>query len=250
MYTRVKTDAEIKNMRESGRMLATVLDRLRSEVVGGISTGELDQIAAKELKALGGKPAFLGYQGFPKTICISVNDAVVHGIPRHDEIVQDGDVIGLDFGVNYRGMITDSAITVICGQGGQEVHDLVRYTEQALHAGLNVIKSGCYAGDIGFAVEQVLNKYNYGIVRDMVGHGVGHAVHEDPNIPNYGRKGTGAQLVAGMTIAVEPMATLGTEAIKIDPDRWTIRTEDGSLAAHFEHTVLITQDGCEILTTI
>lgn len=250
MYTRVKTDAEIKLMRESGRMLATVLEALRPEVVGGISTGELDQIASKELKALGGKPAFLGYQGFPKTICISVNDEVVHGIPRKDKIIQDGDIVSLDFGVSYRGMITDSAITVICGDANQKLHDLVRYTEESLHAGLNVIKDGCYAGDIGNAVERVLNTHKYGIVRDMVGHGVGHAVHEDPNIPNYGKKGTGAQLIAGMTIAVEPMATLGTHKIVVADDGWTILTQDGSLAAHFEHTVLITDDGCEILTTL
>jgi methionyl aminopeptidase len=250
MYTRVKTDTEIANMRESGRMLATVLEALRPQVVGGISTGELDQIARKQLKALGGKPAFLGYQGFPATICISVNDEVVHGIPSNTRIIQDGDIVSLDFGVNYKGMITDSAISVICGEGNQQIHDLVRYTEESLMNGLSVIKDGCKTGDIGNAVQRILNAHNYGIVRDLVGHGVGHEVHEDPNIPNYGKKGSGDRLVAGMTIAIEPMATLGTEKVILDQDEWTIKTRDGSLAAHFEHTVLITHSGYEILTKV
>lgn len=251
MYTRVKTDAEIVNMRKSGRMLATVLDVVKKQVAAGISTKELSDIAGREVRALGGKSAFLGYQGFPEHICISVNDQIVHGIPYADTIVGDGDIVSLDYGVDYQGMITDSAISVICGATApKRVADLVRYTEESLHAGLNVIKDGCFAGDIGFAVEQVLNKHKYGIIRELVGHGVGHHVHEDPNIPNYGRKGTGAKLVAGMTIAVEPMATLGGEAISIDGDGWTIRTQDGSLAAHFEHTVLITDAGCEIITQL
>lgn len=252
MYTRVKTSAEIEAMRESGRMLATVLDVLSKQVKPGISAKELSDMAGREVKALGGVSAFLGYQGFPEHICISVNDEVVHGIPRVETIIKDGDIVSLDYGVTYKGMITDSAISVICNpkSAPKKVQDLVRYTEESLHAGLGAIKDGCYAGDIGHAVERVLNTHKYGIVRDLVGHGVGHAVHEDPNIPNSGRKGTGAKLVAGMTIAVEPMATLGTEAITIDADGWTIRTQDKSLAAHFEHTVLITDTGCEILTTL
>lgn len=256
MYTRVKTAAEIKSMRESGRMLATVLDVLKKQVKDGITAKELADLAGREIKSLGGASAFLGYQGFPDHICISVNDEVVHGIPRAETVIHDGDIVSLDYGVTYNGMITDSAISVICGSNTpgfvprKQVQNLVRYTEESLHAGLAQIKDGCYAGDIGFAVERVLNTHKYGIVRDLVGHGVGHAVHEDPNIPNYGRRGTGAKLVAGMTIAVEPMATLGGEAVKVDSDDWTIRTKDGSLAAHFEHTVLITEDGCEILTQL
>lgn len=250
MYTRVKTDAEITSMRESGRMLATVLDVVKKQVTAGITAKELSDMAGREVKALGGKSAFLGYQGFPDHICISVNDEIVHGIPRQETVIANGDIVSLDYGVNYKGMITDSAVSVICGEAPKRVRNLVAHTEQALHAGLSAIKGGCYAGDIGFAVEKVLNTHKYGIIRDLVGHGVGHEVHEDPNIPNYGRKGTGAQLVAGMTIAVEPMATLGGEAIAIDNDGWTIRTADGSLAAHFEHTVLITRDGCEILTQL
>jgi methionyl aminopeptidase len=250
MYTRIKTEREIEHMRTSGRMLATVLQLLKPQVTDGVTAADLDALAARELKALGGQPAFLGYQGFPASICISVNDEVVHGIPRKERIIKDGDIVSLDFGVSYKGMITDSAITVICGEGTPQTRDLVRYTEQSLLDGLNVVKDGVRVGDIGYTIEKVLNKHKYGIVRDLVGHGVGHAVHEDPNIPNYGRKNTGPELVAGMTVAVEPMATLGGDGIKVDPDEWTVRTRDGSCAAHFEHTVLITSDGCEILTQI
>ncbi len=179
-----------------------------------------------------------------------MNDEVVHGIPRPQTIVQDGDIVSLDFGVTYKGMITDSAISLICGEGNQQLHDLVKYTEQSLHEGLAVIKDGCHTGDIGNAVERVLNAHKYGIVRDLVGHGVGHEVHEDPNIPNYGRKNTGAKLLAGMTVAIEPMATLGREAVTIGDDEWTVRTVDGSLSAHFGHTILVTREGCEILTQL
>jgi methionyl aminopeptidase len=248
VYTRVKTEAEIEAMRTGGQMLATVLSLLRQKVAPGFSTGELDEIAARELKALGGEAAFLGYDGFPGSICISVNDEVVHGIPSKDKVLQDGDIVSLDFGVRYKGMITDSAITVVCGQAAPEVNDLLKYTSQSLQEGLAVIKDGCRAGDIGYAIQKVLDKKGYGIVRELVGHGVGHAVHEDPNIPNYGRANTGPELKSGMTIAVEPMATLGGDGIKVDADRWTVRTRDGSLAAHFEHTILVTKDGCEILT--
>lgn len=250
MYTRVKTDQEIENMRIGGKMLATVLERLRPEVVPGISAKDLADLARKELKKLGGEPAFFGYQGFPDVICISVNDEVVHGIPKKSTVLKDGDIVSLDFGVRYKGMIVDAAISVVCGESTEEKDTLLKLTEDSLHAGLAVIKNGCKVGDIGFAVQKVLDKKNYGIVRDLVGHGVGHAVHEDPNIPNTGRKGSGDTLVAGMTIAVEPMATLGKEGVYTDVDGWTIKTKDGSLAAHFEHTVLITDNGFEILTAV
>lgn len=249
MYTRVKTDAEIEAMRAGGKMLASVLQAVASRVTDGISTKELSDFAAREIAALGGHAAFHDYQGFPEAICVSLNDEIVHGIPKKDVIVRNGDVVSLDFGVSYKGMITDSATSLICGgKGSARVRDLLRYGEASLYEGLSVIKDGCQTGDIGHAVQKVLSKQGLGIVRDLVGHGVGHSVHEDPNIPNYGRKSTGSKLVAGMTVAIEPMATLGTDEITIDADGWTVRTRDGSLAAHFEHTVLITQDGCEILT--
>lgn len=250
MYTRVKTPQEIEHMRTSGRMLATVLQSLKPKVVAGVTALELNDSAAKELAALGGTPAFLGYEGFPAAICISVNDEVVHGIPRAETVIRDGDIVSLDFGVKYQGMITDAALSVICGTAHPKQADLLKCTEASMYKGIEAVKHGCHVGDIGFAVQKVLNSKGYGIVRDLVGHGVGHAVHEDPNIPNYGRKGTGAELVAGMTIAIEPMATLGGEAVMVDADKWTIRTRDGSWAAHFEHTVLVTHDGFEVLTQV
>lgn len=251
MTTKVKTPAEIKAMRESGRILATVLQYLRPKVKPGVSTAELANFAKAEIKRQGGEPAFLGYEGFPDVICISVNDEIVHGIPKADRIIQDGDIVSLDMGVAYKSMITDSAITVIAGRAKQKRHlELVKNTEEALYEGLAVIHDQVRTGDIGEAIEKFLNKFGYGIVRDLVGHGVGHQIHEDPNIPNYGRANTGPWLEAGMTIAVEPMVTLGTDHVHIADDKWTVKTADGSWAAHFEHTILITKNGYEILTKV
>lgn len=232
-------------------MLATILQALRPHVQPGITTKELAAIAAQELKSLGGEPAFLGYQGFSDVICISVNDEVVHGIPSEHKTLAAGDIVGLDFGVKYRNMITDGAISVIAGKPLKPTHTkLVDMTLRSLEAGIAAVHDGVRTGDIGAAVEAVLKPVGYGIVRDLVGHGVGHHLHEDPNIPNYGRPNTGPWLQAGMTIAIEPMATLGTERVYIQDDNWTVATYDGSRAAHFEHTVLITEDGAEVLTQV
>jgi methionyl aminopeptidase len=251
MRTQVKTKQEISAMREAGRMLATVLQVTKGKVVPGISTKQLADIAAAELKALGGKPSFLGYNGFPDVICISVNEEVVHGIPRLTKIVANGDIVSLDFGVTYQGMITDSALSVIAGTPKSEAHvKLVQQTEASMVEGIAAAHDQVRTGDIGAAIEAVLKRGKYGIVRDLVGHGVGHELHEDPNIPNYGRPNTGPWLEAGMTIAIEPMATLGSERVFIGPDGWTISTQDGSWSAHFEHTILITTDGAEILTQV
>ena len=249
MFTKVKTDEEIEAIRESGKMLATVLSSMRDNSQIGATQKDLSAIAARELKGLGGTPAFLNYQGFPDVICISLNDEVVHGIPTAEEL-KEGDIVSFDFGVNYRGMITDSAVTVPVGDVSEDISKLLLATKDSMHAGINTLKDGVRTGDIGEAIEKVLNDNKYGIVRDLVGHGVGHRVHEDPNIPNYGRKGTGETLRAGMTIAIEPMATMGEEAIGILEDGWTVVTRDGSLSAHFEHTVLITETGSEILTKL
>lgn len=248
MYTKVKTEDEIRAMREGGRMLAIVLRVLSERLEAGMSTKDMAEIAKSELRALGGQPAFLGYYGFTDVICISVNDEVVHGIPRADKIVRDGDIVSLDFGVRHKGLITDGAVSRIVGKADRRATELVAATESSMLAGIAVMQDGVQTGTIGNAVESVLRSGKYGIVRDLVGHGVGHALHEDPNIPNYGRAGTGTKLQAGMTIAIEPMATLGTHKVSMDNDGWTIRTQDGSLSAHFEHTVLITQTGAEILT--
>lgn len=251
MMTKVKTADEIEAMRHSGRILATVLQYLRPKVKPGISTADLAKFAKEEIVRQGGEPAFLGYEGFPSVICISVNDEIVHGIPRKDRIIKDGDLVSLDMGVSYKGMITDSAITVIAGRAKQKRHiELLDRTEKSLYEGLAVIRDKVRTGDIGEAIEKYLNKYGYGIVRDLVGHGVGHHIHEDPNIPNYGRANTGPWLSAGMTIAIEPMVTLGGDNVFIDEDKWTVKTVDGSYAAHFEHTVLITETGYEILTKV
>jgi methionyl aminopeptidase len=236
-------------MRISGQMLATVLRVLRTSLKPGMSTKDLAVIAARELQVLGGEPSFLGYNGFPDVICISINNEVVHGIPRANRIINDGDIVGLDFGVTYRGMITDSAISVIAGRPKQRGHiELLKDTEQALEAGIAAVHDRVRTGDIGAAIENSLKHRRYGIVRDLVGHGVGHAIHEDPNIPNYGRPDTGPWLDKGMTIAIEPMVTLGTDKVYIADDGWTVLTTDGSWSAHFEHTVLITASGAEILT--
>ena len=253
MMTSVKTVDELAAMRTGGKMLATVLDTLRQKITDGMTTKDLALIAKQELRALGGQPTILGYGGFPDVICISVNDEVVHGIPRQDTIVRAGDLVGMDFCVTYQGMVTDAAITVPVGGVGtlpSRQQMLLEKTREALYAGMDVCHDGVRVGDISAAIEAVLNTNKFGIVRDLVGHGVGHEMHEDPNIPNYGRKGAGPLLRSGMTIAIEPMATLGGYQVVTDRDGWTIRTKDGSRAAHFEHTVLITDTGPEILTEL
>ncbi len=250
MYTKIKTTAEIEAMRESGKMLAMILSKLEKDAVAGMTTKDLASIAKNELRALGGQPTFLGYQGFPDVLCASVNDEVVHGIPSFNKILHSGDVVSLDFGVTYKGLITDGAITIILGDGSKEDKQLVDTTCYSLESAIKVMKAGVRVGDVSNAVQQVLDASKYGIVRDLVGHGVGHELHEEPNIPNHGKPGTGQQLLAGMTLAVEPMATRGSHKILTDNDGWTIRTTDGSRAAHFEHTILITKSGTEVLTRL
>lgn len=247
MFTRVKTTSEIEAMRESGQMLAAVLKKIQQVATQGMSGKDVSVLCRQELQGFGAKASFLGYQGFPDVICISLNDAVVHGIPNEQQF-KTGDIIGFDFGVTYKGMITDSALSLCIGTPNAEQKKLLELTERSMYAGIEQVKNGVRTGDIGAAVEKVLNSKKLGIVRDLVGHGVGHAVHEDPNVPNYGAKGTGHVLKAGMTIAIEPMATLGGDDVVLDRDGWTVRTADHSVAAHFEHTVLITLDGYEILT--
>lgn len=251
MYNKIKTDAEIAAMRESGRMLATVLETLKKNIAAGMTTKDLSSMASDELKHLGGEPAFLGYQGYNDILCVSINEEVVHGIPSPKRVLIEGDIVGLDFGVNYKGMITDSAISVIVGKPRHAADQrLVRGTKRALDAGIAAVRDGVHVGDIGAAIQDVLDRERLGIVRDLVGHGVGHKLHEDPNIPNYGSKQSGPILKSGMTIAIEPMATLGDYHVYIDEDGWTVKTSDGTRSAHFEHTVLVTDKSSEILTAI
>jgi methionyl aminopeptidase len=250
MMSTVKTDAEIAALRESGRMLATILKLMRQEARPGLTPKEMSAVARKELARLGGQPAFLGFYGYPDIICISVNDQVQHSIPN-DRPFETGDIVNFDFGVTYKGMITDAGITVCIGnKTTPDTARLIKGTERALAEGLAVVRAGCHVGDISAAIERTLRKHRLGIVRELVGHGVGHELHEDPEIPNYGRAGTGPVLRAGMTIAVEPITTLGSPAIYQAADGWTLVTVDGSYAAQFEHTVLVTATGCDILTKL
>jgi methionyl aminopeptidase len=249
MFTKVKTEEELKAMRHSGQLLAQVLKVLSRKIEPGMTTKDLAEIAKDELRSTGGQPTFLGYQGFPDVLCVSVNDEVVHGIPRNSRKIESGDIVSMDFGVTYDGMITDSAITVIVDKPLSKRHaELVADTKKALEAGISVVKDNVTVANISAAIEKILKKGNYGIVKDLVGHGVGHNLHEDPNIPNYVSNGKNIHLLKGMTIAIEPMATLGTDQVITDLDNWTIRTADGSVAAHFEHTVLVTEDTVEVLT--
>lgn len=251
MQTRVKTLEEISAMRTAGKMLATIHRQIRSIARPGASGKDVAEMCKRELKGMGAQASFLGYHGFPDVICISVNDEVVHGIPNQLPF-HDGDLVSFDFGVTHRGMITDSCFSMFIGKGApdKQTQALLDATNASLQAGIEAVRAGAQVGDIGAAVQAVLEAGNYGIVRELVGHGVGHQLHEDPDIPNWGKAGTGMKLDAGMTIAIEPMATLGKHEVMLDPDRWTVRTRDGSLAAHAEHTVLITETGAEVLTSL
>ncbi|HEX7259885.1 MAG TPA: type I methionyl aminopeptidase [Candidatus Saccharimonadia bacterium] len=243
----IKTASEIEAMRTGGKMLAQVLAFVGSEMAAGMTTDELDQLAASEVKRLGGEAAFLGHEGFPKSICISVNDEVVHGIPG-SRVLQTGDVVGLDFGVRYDGLVTDSAVTLPIGSMKAPARRLLNATEAALMIGIDQATAGSRVGDISSAIQRHLQTANLGIIRELAGHGVGRELWEEPQIPNYGRAGAGPVLKAGMTVAIEPMATLGSPEITILGDKWTIAARDGSLAAQFEHTILITNGAPEILT--
>ncbi len=250
MMSSIKTQSEIEAMRVSGKMLATVLDLMRKKAAPGMTPKDMSALAAKELRALGGEPVFLGFHGFPDIICISVNNQVQHSIPDNTPFAA-GDVVNFDFGVRYKKMVTDGGITVCVGDAfTADTKRLLEGTERALYDGLNVVKDGCRVGDISATIEKTLRNYQLGIVQELVGHGVGHELHEDPEIPNYGRPGRGPILKAGMTIAIEPITTLGSAAIFEARDGWTLFTVDGSWSAQFEHTVLVTHDGCEIMTQL
>lgn len=251
MQARLKTPAEIDAMREGGKILATIFEGLKKIVAVGMSERQVDAWVENEIKTLSAIATYKTSEvNFPGVICISTNDAIVHGVPT-DYVFEKGDVVSFDLVITYKNMKTDSAFTMVVGEEptGAKKH-LLSFTERSLYAGIDAIKGPTFIGDIGSAVEKVLDEGKLGIIRELVGHGVGHEMHQAPEVPNYGRKGTGVLLVPGDTIAIEPMATLGSERIKIDSDDWTIRTRDGSLAAHFEHTVLVTETGVEILTSL
>jgi len=246
-----KTSAQIDAMRKGGKILASILDELKNYVTVGMSEIEAADWVEKEIKKSGAVATYLTDEvNFPSVICISTNDEIVHSVPSSYRF-EKGDVVSFDLVITYKGMKVDSAFTMVVGEEpkGAKKH-LLNYTQRSLYAGIDAIKGPVHTGDIGSAVEAVLNVGKLGIIRELVGHGIGQTMQMSPEIPNYGHKGTGVLLVSGDTVAIEPMATLGGEAIKTDGDDWTISTRDGSLAAHFEHTVLITDDGVEILTKL
>ena len=244
---RPKLQEEIESMRKAGKILAGTLQLLKESIKPGMTTQDLEDMAQAELKKQGVTGPFLGYQGFPATLCVSVNEEVVHGMPGA-RVIEDGDIVGLDFGVEVDRLITDGAITVPVGNVSDEALRLIEITKKSMMAGIKAVKAGAHIGDIAAAVEGVLKPAGYGIVEDLAGHGVGDSLHESPWIPNFGKAGKGPVLEAGMTICIEPMATLGSKKVRIAKDGWTVYTKDHSLAAHFEHTVLVTEKGSEILT--
>ena len=242
-----KSAQELAAMRRAGKVVADTLDRLENALRPGITTRELDELAERCIRAAGGKPSFKGYRGFPASICTSPNDVIVHGIPG-EVVLEDGDVVSLDVGVLLDGFHADSAWTFPVGAVDAEAAELLKVTEASLDAAVDACAPGRRLGDVGFAVEQVAEAAGFSIVREYVGHGVGRALHEDPQIPNYGPPGRREVLSPGMTLAIEPMVNLGGPATRVMDDGWTVRTADGSLSAHFEHTVAITPEGHEILT--
>jgi len=248
---KLKTPAEIEAMREGGKILATIYRDLRPRVQPGVSEKELEAWVDKEIIRHGATATYKTPEvNFPASICISTNEQIVHSVPS-DYVLQDGDVVSFDLVITYKGMKTDSAFTMVVGKGNGVKNHLITSTERSLYAAIDAVKGPVRTGDLGAAIEQVLKNAKLGIVRELVGHGVGHSMHEPPEVPNYGKKGRGDLLAPGDTIAIEPMATIGKEKITVDhEDGWTISTADGSLAAHFEHTILITENGAEILTQL
>ena len=243
-----KSAAELEAMREGGRITAACLKLLTENVRPGITTKELDRIAEDFIRSRGATPEFKGYQGFPASICTSPNAMIVHGIPGSYRL-RKGDIISLDVGVRYKGFVTDSAMTVAVGEVPKEVEELLKTTRECLVAATEQVRVGKRLGDIGHAIQALAESRGYGVVRDLVSHGVGRKMHEDPQIPNYGSPGTGPRLLPGMTFAIEPMITLGDHDIRLsEGDGWSIYTADGSLAAHYEHTVAVTENGPWVLT--
>jgi methionyl aminopeptidase len=243
-----KSKSELEAMREGGKITAACLELLSENVRAGVTTKELDGLAEEFIRSRGGKPEFKGYQGFPASICASPNAMIVHGIPGSYRL-KDGDVISLDVGVRYEGFVTDSATTVAVGEIPPDTEGLLKTTRQCLAAATEQIRVGKRLGDIGHSIQTLAEARGYGVVRDLVSHGVGRKMHEDPQIPNYGSPDTGARLLPGMTFAIEPMITLGDYDIRISEwDGWSIYTADNSLAAHYEHTVAVTENGPWVLT--
>jgi methionyl aminopeptidase len=243
-----RSTAELEKMKAAGRLVGEVLTAMTAMVAPGVTTGELDAVAEKLIVDAGAKPAFKGYHGYPATICASVNEEVIHGIPSTTRVLQEGDVVSIDVGASLRGYYGDSAVTLPVGRISADASTLLRVTEESLYKAIEAVKPGGRVSDIGHAVQKHVEGFGFSVVRDFVGHGIGERMHEDPQIPNYGEPGRGPRLAEGMVLAIEPMVNAGTPAVKVLADGWTAVTRDKSLSAHFEHTVAVTADGAWILT--
>jgi len=246
----IKTSEEIALMREAGKIVAEVLQLLTNKIRPGITTAELDEAADEYARNRGGIPSFKGYNGFPATICVSINEEVVHGIPTYKRRLHEGEIVSLDFGVIYKGLQGDAAVTVGVGQIDQKAKSLIAVTEGALLEGIQMVRAGNHLSDISWAIQNYVESRGFSVVRQYVGHGIGRNMHEEPQIPNFGQPGRGPVLRPGMVLALEPMVNVGTWRTRVKADNWTVVTEDGSLSAHFEHTVLVTADDPEILTKL
>ena len=249
MITR-RNKAEIELLRQAGKIVALTHEFLKPHIKAGISTKELDEMAEKFIRSQDAIPSFKGYGGFPCSICTSINDVLVHGIPNSKNILKEGDIISIDIGANYKGYHGDSAWTYAVGKVSEEAMELMRVTEESLYKGLEQIKPGKRISDISNAIQTFVEDHGYGVPRDYTGHGVGTNLHEDPIVPNFGIAGRGPKIVSGMVIAVEPMVTLGDYHTRTLFDDWTVKTIDGKLTAHYEHTIVVTDEGYEILTKI
>ncbi len=245
----IKSEPEIAVMRQAGRIVATILEILKSQVKTGMKTEELDSIAARELVKLGAKSSFNGYRGFPANVCVSVNDEIVHGIPGK-RVLREGDIVSIDFGAIYHGFQGDAALTVGVGKISPEAKRLIETTEGALKAGIAVARPKAKLGDVSATIQRYAESRGYSVVREYTGHGIGREMHVEPLVPNFGPSGEGPTLKKGMTIAIEPMVNIGKWRTRVDDNNWTVLTVDGSLSAHFEHTIAITDGEAEVLTAL
>ena len=244
----IKSAKQVELMRKSCALTRELFEILEQHIKPGVNTKQLDKIAYDFYTSRGAKPNFLGYGGFPGTICASINDEVVHGIPSKHAVLREGDIISIDMGCTLDGWHSDAARTFAVGKISDEAQRLIDVAKESFFEGIKYIKHGAKLGDVSSAIQNYVEGHGYGVVRDLVGHGIGRELHEDPSVPNFGTAGKGVKLAAGMTLAIEPMITEGSYKVAVLDDDWTVVTDDGSLAAHYENTVLVTHDGCEILT--
>jgi methionyl aminopeptidase len=244
----IKSAKQVELMRKSCALTRELFEILEENIKPGVSTKKLDKIAYEFYRSRGARPNFLNYGGFPASICASVNDEVVHGIPNKHGVLHNGDIVSIDMGCSLDGWNSDAARTFAVGRISPEAQRLIDVTRECFFEGIKYVKHGAKLGDVSAAIQQYAESRGYGVVRDLVGHGIGRSLHEEPSVPNFGKAGRGVKLAAGMTLAIEPMITMGDYHVSILDDDWTVVTDDGSLAAHYENTVLVTRDGCEILT--